>query len=295
MPPAIDIPITSYSKALKARNELVSILSALVKKSRMENVSNAANHHKNNILSVLLQPKSIQSGDEEPSFFDDEEIIDTLLVFIFAASDTSSCTMTWIMKKLVEDCDIFNKLKKEHEQIIIARHNDDDDSHDNDSHDNILTYQEIEKATYTKKVINEALRSVSVVGATPREATEDLYYKDYIIPKGSKIIVDLCTLSSDPNNFPSPETFDPDRSFEPQREREHQNQNQRHNAFLPFGYGVKMCIGNRLAMIEMTTMIHHLVLGYEWEVSPDAKAEFTYFPIPKIDDRLSIKITKVHC
>jgi cytochrome P450 len=300
--PALQFPGSPFSKALKARKELVCIISELVQdqKQKIENHSNTPtitddngdkyeSNQKNDgkqqdsILSVLLQPRINTGSDgEEVSYLTHEEVVDTLLTFIFAASDTSAAALSFIIKKLAKNRDILEKLKTEHEEIVAKRDKQSPTSPtkmDLDDCYNGFTYQEIENAAYTKKFIQESLRSQTIIGGLNRTLNKDLFYKDFVLPKGWNIYIDLKTMTQNSNVFKSPEDFNPDRSFE--------------KGFLPFGYGVKMCIGHRLAMIEMSTVIHHLVLGYEWEVAPHARPDMAHFPIPKILDGLPIKITKV--
>lgn len=60
---------------------------------------------------------------------------------------------------------------------------------------------------------------------------------DVILDEGVKVVVPLYAIHHDPDIYPDPEVFDPERFTE-------ENARRRHNyAFLPFGEGPRMCIG----------------------------------------------------
>ncbi|HYO68505.1 MAG TPA: cytochrome P450 [Archangium sp.] len=60
--------------------------------------------------------------------------------------------------------------------------------------------------------------------------------------------------------WPDAECFEPDR-FSPERKVEP-------GTFIPFGGGVRMCLGPHFAMVEMSVMLALLLRHYTWEVEP---------------------------
>jgi cytochrome P450 len=82
----------------------------------------------------------------------------------------------------------------------------------------------------------------------------------------------------DPTIWTAPETFDPLRFAEPRRE----DKRHRH-AWEPFGGGVHKCIGMFFAGAEIKTIMHHLLLRFDWTVDPEyvAPLNFTSLPFPE--------------
>ncbi len=82
------------------------------------------------------------------------------------------------------------------------------------------------------------------------------------VPAWGVVMMSLYTLHRRPDYFPDPERFDPDR-FTPEAEAHLPR-----HAYLPFGAGPRICIGNHFALME-----GHLVLAtlaqrvtFEWPV-----------------------------
>ncbi|PNX54840.1 abscisic acid 8 -hydroxylase 2-like protein, partial [Trifolium pratense] len=101
-------------------------------------------------------------------------------------------------------------------------------------------------------VIQETLRSASILSFTFREAVRDVELEGYTIPKGWKVLPLFRTIHHSPHFFPQPDKFDPSRFEVPPRP----------NTYMPFGNGVHSCPGSELAKLEVLVLLHHLTLSY---------------------------------
>jgi cytochrome P450 len=74
---------------------------------------------------------------------------------------------------------------------------------------------------------------------------------DYRIPRGTWVFVSPYATHHDPRFFPDPERFDPDR-FAPDRQ-----QAMSQFAYIPFGGGPRICIGNHftLTLLAMALVV----------------------------------------
>ena len=78
----------------------------------------------------------------------------------------------------------------------------------------------------------------------------------YDIPSECTVIMHIYRVHRNPDQFPNPEKFDPD-NFLPERVAK------RHPyAYIPFSAGPRNCIGQKFAMLEMKTMLSHILRHY---------------------------------
>eukprot|EP00951_Prasinocladus_malaysianus_P030568 scaffold288544_cov47-Prasinocladus_malaysianus.AAC.1 len=62
---------------------------------------------------------------------------------------------------------------------------------------------------------------------------------------------------------------------------------------MPFGGGDRMCIASLLAMMEMKTILHHLVTNFTWTLSQEATDEQLFSPLPLPRDGLPIQLKPI--
>jgi len=115
---------------------------------------------------------------------------------------------------------------------------------------------------YTLQVFKESLRLYPPAYVLSRQAVRDVEVSGYRVPAGSVVIVSPYTMHRRPDYFPDPERFDPDR-FTPEAEA----RLPRH-AYLPFGAGPRICIGNHFALMEGQLVLATLAqrVTFEWPV-----------------------------
>ncbi|KAE9615785.1 putative (+)-abscisic acid 8'-hydroxylase [Lupinus albus] len=143
-----------------------------------------------------------------------------------------------------------------------------------------LSWDDTRHMPFTTRVMEETLRSASIVSFTFREAVRDVEVEGYIIPKGWKVLPLFRTIHHSPHFFPQPYKFDPSRFQVPPRP----------NTYMPFGNGVHSCPGSELAKLEILLLLHHLTISYRWEVVGNEDGiQYGPFPVPK--HGLPLKIT----
>jgi cytochrome P450 len=106
------------------------------------------------------------------------------------------------------------------------------------------------------------MRLYPPIASILREALHDLEIDGYLVPKGSAVMVSPYVLHRTAAYFPDPETFDPDR-FTPEREKQFPR-----CAYLPFGAGPRICIGNHLALMEGHLLIATLAQRVHFQLVP---------------------------
>uniref|UniRef100_A0A803KRU9 Uncharacterized protein n=1 Tax=Chenopodium quinoa TaxID=63459 RepID=A0A803KRU9_CHEQI len=135
-----------------------------------------------------------------------------------------------------------------------------------------LTWEDTRNMPLTSRVIQETLRTASILSFTFREAVHDVEFEGYLIPKGWKVLPLFRSIHHCAEFFPQPEKFDPSRFEVPPRP----------NTYMPFGNGVHSCPGSELAKLEMLIFVHHLTTTYRWKAIGDEDGiQYGPFPVPK--------------
>uniref|UniRef100_T1GV75 Cytochrome P450 n=1 Tax=Megaselia scalaris TaxID=36166 RepID=T1GV75_MEGSC len=129
-----------------------------------------------------------------------------------------------------------------------------------------LTYDDCKKLKYLDMVVSETLRKWPVTPLTDRACSKTITFEnpdglgDFTINEGENIIIPTAGLHRDPKYFPNPDTFDPERFSDENK----------HNidpfTYIPFGAGPRICIANRLALMETKVIIYYLIESFKLEV-----------------------------
>ena len=123
---------------------------------------------------------------------------------------------------------------------------------------------------FTESVVTEAMRLYPPAWAIGRESTRPFELGGYSFPTGTTIFIIPWVLHRDPRYFEEPEAFRPER-WTGNLARELPR-----FAYMPFGGGPRICIGQRFAMIEAVLVLTTMAQRFSMEWQPDRKV--TPFP-----------------
>ncbi|KAK2853864.1 hypothetical protein Q5P01_006525 [Channa striata] len=125
-------------------------------------------------------------------------------------------------------------------------------------------------ATYIG-LVKETLRFFPVLPGNGRVTQDDLILGGYFIPKGTQLALCHYSTSLDDENFVDALDFRPDRWL-----RKDASDHVDNFGSIPFGYGIRSCIGKRIAELEMHLLLTRLIQKFHISVSPftdDVKAK----------------------
>ncbi|XP_053210638.1 cytochrome P450 4V2-like [Panonychus citri] len=120
---------------------------------------------------------------------------------------------------------------------------------------------DIMKSPYLDGVVKEALRLYPPVPFVQRQLDTDITINGQLIPAGMDLTLCLYFLHRDPQLFPEPESFYPDRWLN--QHADNNNQPLPLTSYLPFGFGLRQCVGKKLGLIIMKIAIAHIIINFK--------------------------------
>nr|AAM95446.1 cytochrome P450 11B1 [Papio ursinus] len=126
-----------------------------------------------------------------------------------------------------------------------------------------------------RAALKETLRLYPVGLFLERVVSSDLVLQNYHIPAGTLVRVFLYSLGRNPALFPRPERYNPQRWLDIRGSG-------RNFYHVPFGFGMRQCLGRRLAEAEMLLLLHHVLkhLQVETLTQEDIKMVYSFILRP---------------
>jgi cytochrome P450 len=198
------------------------------------------------LLSVLLAATDEESGIG----MSDRQLHEEMMTLFLAGHETTAMALTWTWYLLSQSPQVEEKLVAEVSRVLQGR---------------APTVADLPFLPYTEMVVRESMRLYPPAPGFAREPIEDVRIGGYDVPRGSLITVNTYALHRDPRFFNDPERFDPERFATGWEDRIPRY------AFLPFGGGPRVCIGNGFAMMEARLIVATVAQRWRLSLEPDQR------------------------
>ncbi|KAL8503643.1 hypothetical protein ACS0TY_022394 [Phlomoides rotata] len=227
---------------------LDSLIEGRMKKERGRGEEN----RKKDFLEILLELKDHKLGDE--SSFGLFQIKAVLMDIIIGGTDTTATTVEWVMADLLSNPGAMTKVQQELTDIV-GEHNIVEESH-------------LSNLVYLDAVVKESFRMHPPLPLiVPRVPSKSTTLGGFLIPKGTKVFLNMWSVCMDPQLWKEPSKFVPDRFLNEHADIEYIGNNYQ---YLPFGSGRRVCPGlilaDRMVMYLLATLLH----SFEWRL-PDGQ------------------------
>jgi cytochrome P450 len=188
----------------------------------------------------------LEARDEEGNALSDRELRDELLTLLVAGHETTASALAFAFERLLRHPDTLARLTEE------------------------LSWGE---EHYLDAVIKETLRLRPVLPIVARKLTADFEIAGWELPRKTEVMPNVWLVHRDPDVYPDPEAFWPERFL---------NTGPDTYSWIPFGGGVRRCLGASFAQFEMRvvlkTVLSRAVLAARPEAERVVRRSFTFAP-----------------
>jgi cytochrome P450 len=177
----------------------------------------------------LLSMLLLSTDEETGQHLSDKEIRDEAITLFLAGHETTAQAMAWSWYLLAQNPRYFARLREEGEPFAL-------------------------------RVMKESMRLYPPAFVLARSALRDTSVGDFAVRKDELVFIAPWLFHRDARFFDDPLRFDPDR-FLPEREAQLPR-----FAYMPFGGGRRICIGNQFALMEGQIILSTVARQFEMEL-----------------------------
>jgi len=215
------------------------------------------------LLQMLLDVRYEDTG--EP--MTEDQIVDEALILLVAGHETSANALSWMWYLLAQHPQAIAYMRADMAQVLGSRP---------------AAFADLPNLGYSLQIVQETMRLYPPAWIVDRVAQEDDSYNGIRLPKGTLISAYLLGVHHAPSLWADAEAFRPER-FAPD-----QVKLQPPYAYIPFGGGPRLCIGNQFALTEMQLVLLEMLRRFEveWVEQPPIQLQ----PLITLRPRQEIKL-----
>jgi cytochrome P450 len=219
------------------------------------------------LLSVLLRATDPDTGEA----MTDQQVHDEATTMLGGATESTAVSLSWTLYEIARHPRVEQRVREELGRVVGNRE---------------ISADDIPGLEYAKRVVDETLRLEGPAWMLTRRATTDVDLAGHRLAAGSPVWFSPYLLHHDPAHFPDPARFEPDRWLQPL------DRGRPRCSFIPFGAGLRVCIGEQLARAELLIVLGTLLQRWHFRLAPghrvDRVAGFVLGP-----DRLPVIATRL--
>ncbi len=231
-------------------------LQAMIARRRAQLAENPASAP-DDLLTLLLTTRDPEGG----TLFGEAEVFDNVMTFVFAGHETTANALGWTFYLLSLSPEWDGRVAREARTILNGRMPGTDD---------------LGAMTDTRMVLEEAMRLYPPAPIVSRDSVRPDRFGDIRIEANTSVLISPWVLHRHKTLWDEPDYFDPERFGPGRREKIPRF------AYLPFGAGPRICIGQGFAMQEATIILSAVAQRFRLALVPghpvEAQARLTLRP-----------------
>ncbi|XP_013863208.1 cytochrome P450 2U1 [Austrofundulus limnaeus] len=212
------------------------------------------------LIEILAQ----QAAGEMDSSFNEDYLFYVIGDLFVAGTDTTTNSVLWTLLYMALYPDVQDKVQAELDEVVGRRR--------------LPSLTDKGSLPFTEAAIMEVQRLAVVVPLSiPHMASETTEFRGYTIPKGTVIVPNLYSVHRDPAVWDDPDTFNPKRFLDDEGKLD------KKEFFVPFGIGRRVCMGEKLAKMELFLTVSGLLQAFRFRL-PEGK------PPPSLQGRFGLTL-----
>lgn len=231
------LPTPGNRKVKQALAQLDEVIHGIIKERR------AGDAGRNDLLSILLRARDAEDGRG----MTDQQLRDEVMTLFVASHETTANALAWTWYLLAMHPEAEAQLLSDLDAALGGR---------------APSAADLPRLGCAERVIWEAMRLYPPAYAFGREALRDCTVGGHRLPEGITVLISQWVLHRDPRFFDAPE------EFRPQRWANGLAQRLPRCAYIPFGAGPRVCIGNTFALMEATLILATLARAFRFALVP---------------------------
>jgi cytochrome P450 family 110 len=226
--------LSPWGRLVRARQSVYDLLDRQIERRRTPGAP-----ARDDVLSLLVAAR-----DEDGNPMPDDELRDQMMTLLFAGHETTATALAWALHRILQRPDVLAEIRAEHDRVV---------------GEGPFRAEHVMRLEYLDATVKEALRLDPIIPDVGRRLVRPTRIGGWELPAGVVAAPDIHLAHRRPDRWPEPDAFRPER-FLGARPGPYE--------FLPFGGGMRRCLGMAFALYEMKVVLARVLARVELRVAP---------------------------
>ncbi|KAH8265555.1 hypothetical protein KR038_010484 [Drosophila bunnanda] len=195
---------------------------------------------------------------------DTRNLLAHTMTFLLDGFETTATVLSHMLLLLGRDQEVQQRLREEIQEHL---------------KNGIIDFDKLNDLPYLDACLQETIRLFPPGFMSNKLCTEDIELpnKDgpnFLVEKGTVVVVPHYLFMTDPDYFPDPQAFQPDRFIEADAAKKFRER----GVLMGFGDGPRVCIGMRFATAQIKSAIVELITKFNVKVNPKTRTDNEFDP-----------------